>query len=557
MRVDAPGLIAAAQRLLEAVATVGGGGVAHPPLAADPASVGAAGRLTTAGAELTAALAAQMTALVGTVEALTGAALMFKATNDHNAAMLATLSGNSGGPPLGGVWAPPAPPVPPDVRAPLPPPMAGPPEAISAAAHAGDPGAGEPFTTAWAQVHLAARDAASAIRSTVSQLPDTLDAPMSTPAVSRHLLSFADGLDSYADRAHNLVVQATAYAGNQVQAREAIPTPQQLAAAEQNVRTMQANNLATGGKLAVPLAQAVAAKTALNTRVVNGYSDYHASTDAATGGQDPGDLSGDQSGDPTTVDPAAGGPGGPDRGAAPSPDEAGLSPDKAGEMASILPQMMSAVLGAAGGLAGGVLGAVTKVPDTLMQAATQAAGSAAQGLQGLEQPKLDSPDGKPGAGDGAGGPGGPGDVGGGGGGGDAAVTPASRGAPPLSVAPSTGSPPTPAVAPAGAAGPPAPPGAGAGGGSGMAMPMGMPMGGLGGLGGGGAKSEPTRPKKVVVPPIPHTEDVTGRVDTDRLSAAAAATRARIADPPDNDDNPPSSGEPIVRRLVTRPPEEPT
>ena len=56
--------------------------------------------------------------------------------------------------------------------------------------------------------------------------------------------------------------------------------------------------------------------------------------------------------------------------------------------------------------------------------------------------------------------------------------------------------------------------------------------------------------------IPHTEDVTGRVDTSRLSAAAAANhRDRNPEPP-NDDNPPQPAAPIVRRLVTRAPKEP-
>ena len=64
MKVDAPGLIAAAQRLLAVVEALGGSGVPHAPLAADPASIGAATRLTTAGEELTAALTAHITALV-------------------------------------------------------------------------------------------------------------------------------------------------------------------------------------------------------------------------------------------------------------------------------------------------------------------------------------------------------------------------------------------------------------------------------------------------------------------------------------------------------------
>ena len=89
--------------------------------------------------------------------------------------------------------------------------------------------------------------------------------------------------------------------------------------------------------------------------------------------------------------------------------------------------------------------------------------------------------------------------------------------------------------------------------------MGMPMGGLGGAPGGGAggKTEDGRRRKVVVPEIPHTEDVTGRVDTSRLSAAAAASdRDRSREPPP-DDNPPDPAAPIVRRLVSRAPQEPS
>lgn len=93
----------------------------------------------------------------------------------------------------------------------------------------------------------------------------------------------------------------------------------------------------------------------------------------------------------------------------------------------------------------------------------------------------------------------------------------------------------------------------------MGMPMGM--GGLGGApgGAGGAegKGKAGRKRKVVVHDIPHTEDVTGRVDTNRLSAAAAAShRDRDLEPP-SDENPPDSAAPIVRRLVTRAPKEPS
>ena len=88
MRVDAPGLVAAAQRLIAALEALGGSGVPHPPLGADPASLVAAERLTTAGAELTAALVAHVAALVASAEVLTGAAITYLDTDDQNAAAI-------------------------------------------------------------------------------------------------------------------------------------------------------------------------------------------------------------------------------------------------------------------------------------------------------------------------------------------------------------------------------------------------------------------------------------------------------------------------------------
>ena len=59
------------------------------------------------------------------------------------------------------------------------------PEAISAAAHAGNPDAGEPFTGAWTHGPAArARRFGSTMRSAVAHLPETLDGPASTPAAS-------------------------------------------------------------------------------------------------------------------------------------------------------------------------------------------------------------------------------------------------------------------------------------------------------------------------------------------------------------------------------------
>jgi hypothetical protein len=83
--------------------------------------------------------------------------------------------------------------------------------------------------------------------------------------------------------------------------------------------------------------------------------------------------------------------------------------------------------------------------------------------------------------------------------------------------------------------------------------MGMPMGGLmphgQGAGGDGADKVPAD-KKVVTPPQPHTEAVTGRVP-DRTVAAAEASRNRADSTVDSDDDPPPRG-PILRRITLAP-----
>ena len=559
MKVDAPGLIAAAQRLLAVVEALGGSGVPHAPLAADPASIGAATRLTTAGEELTAALTAHITALVETIEYLTGTVITFVETDANNAAAIATL--NKGGAVAAGVGgsAPPAPPVAPDVRVPIGPPPPMPPEVISVAVHTGNSSGGEPFINAWSRVATATHDASQMIRDSVQQLPETLDGPVSTPAVSHHLLKFAKGLETYSQRAQTLVKQANDHADNQFQVRQAVPTPQQFTNAQQRVHAIAVANAASGGKHAPQLAQAVSDKTKLDTQAVTNYPPYHVRTVANTNGDDPGAAPTDQpAADPTDQDPTTpktpGDPttSGPDdaEGLGPADPSSDPLPEESGGPEGLIPQLLPALLEGAGGLIGGAVGAVMKGPQALLQAGEQAIQAATQGLSGLGQPKMDPPEmgheSAPDGGDPAGG------------GGDPAPTTPASGAGELSVAPSTGAPPTPAVTPVGAVEGSQPGGAAPAGGG----PMGMPMGGMGGFGGapggsGAGKGDRDRERKVIVRDIPHTEDVTGRVDTNRLSAAAAATqRDRHPEPPDDDD-PPDPATPVVRRLVTRPPREPS
>ena len=335
------------------------------------------------------------------------------------------------------------------------------PEALSAAAHTGElrcrgavharPGRGP-----------AARPAtrSDSCGSTVAQLPETLDGPASTPAVSRHLLAFADGLDRYADRGHGLghPGQCLRRATWRRPVRTSRPAAAHRGPGPDPCR-WPTRTPPPGGRYAVPLANAVGDKNQLNERTVTGYTGYHENTDAATAGEDPGRPA---PAGPGGADPCRpGDPNGPTGDMVPATGPAGAA-DFArrtpAQMASMLPQMIPTVLGAAGGLVGGLIGAVTKVARGRMQAGTQAVGAATQSLSGLSAAE-DRPAWIPARGV-------PGDPGcrrprrsrrRGGGGGDAPTTPAGGdGAPALAVAPSTGAPPDPAIAPVGATGTPRP-----------------------------------------------------------------------------------------------------
>jgi hypothetical protein len=83
------------------------------------------------------------------------------------------------------------------------------------------------------------------------------------------------------------------------------------------------------------------------------------------------------------------------------------------------------------------------------------------------------------------------------------------------------------------------------------MPMGMPMGGMmgHGQGGGDGAEKVAADKKVVTPPQPHTEPVTGKV-SDRTAAAAEASRTRAESDGHDDETPPRG--PVLRRITLAP-----
>ncbi|BBZ15056.1 PPE domain-containing protein [Mycobacterium branderi] len=540
MKVDPSGLVSAAQRITAALADLAGGDPVHPPLGADPASVGGAARLSAAGSTLAAALAQQAAGLAATAEQLQTVATGFAATDEANAAKISSLNPLGGTPQVTG-WAPPSVPPPPDVRPPLGPPPTLPGEAIAAAVHSGDPNVGEPFITTWARVAAAAEEAAGVVRTIAAHLPATWDSPISTPVVRAHLMRYAAALDTSAARANTLVEQANRHVEQAVQARSDIPTPQTFTAVNNQLRVLGVANAQSGGAYAVRLAELNARKAELDARAAQGYGAYHMATDATTAGDaDPADGSaGDAGSDPAGADPDLAGADAPG---------AAVPPEAAGELAGQLPGMLPSVLGAAGGLVGGALATVGRVPAALMQAGSQAASAATQGLSGLSSPKPHDGSGDPGKGQPVGdvpGEAGEGDTGG------ADTTPAAGGptSPLLPVMPSTGGSPTPPTVPPGGPPDPAQP---AGAASGV-VPMGMPLGGMmpGGRG-TGAKDGPTRPKTLVVPPTPHTESVTGKMSPDRI--AVSTTSPKPPDPP-GDDQAPRGPAPIVRRITTARPRD--
>jgi PPE family len=544
MKVDPSALAAAAQRIAAALDDLTGGDPVHPPLGADAASAGAAARLSAAAATLAALLDAHVAALTGTAAQLDTVAAGFTEQEALNTAAVSALSGTVGDAGVGG-FAPPLPPATADVRPPMPPPVPIPGQLISSALSAGTPDGGDAFIAGWTRLAAAVEDAAALLRRSAAGLPESWDSEVATDVVRDHLVSHAQSLGGTATRAYGIVKQAGTHAQQFGQAIADTPSPQEFAAINQQLQLAIQQNAASGGKLAGAVAALSAKKAELETQAQQAYSAYHAATEATTesdpdaaGNWGPGH--GGSAGQPGQHGTGgAGGAGGP------------MGPDKAGETASQLPQMMSTALGAAGGLVGGAVSMVGQLPQAVMQAGEQLIGQATQGLSGFggagkadAAKKLDTPDGEP-SHDGIGA--------GSGGGGGRETTPASGSLPPA-VTPSTGLAPTPPTTPGGGLPPPAQPGAPATAGG---MPMGIPLGGLMGAGGAGGASgqRAARPKKLVVPPEPHTESVTGKVNDRIGSAATAAGNPPRADT-DIDPDPPNDGapgghSPREKRIVVR------
>ncbi|WP_123029098.1 hypothetical protein [Mycolicibacterium stellerae] len=548
MKVDVAGLVAAAQKLLGLATSAQGLLAEMAPLAADPTSGGAAARLDMASMQLWGAACAQAYSLHRAAGHLILIAQKFGTQEELNAAglnvllpsavavddtTLATLE--------------PVPPIPPDVRVPIPPGATLSGEGFAQLVHTGSAANGVGFSNTATNNAIAIDTAAIAVREVAATVPELWDSPVGTAALAGRLNEHVTALNTIADRWFELAGQSRKHADDYSETVSATPKPQEFTDATNRLnQALAARDQIAASQARTDLGMLEARATAEATRYA-GVTETSTSPKGAGAPQAP-------VGAPGGGAPAAAGAG-PIPQATAAPGQAQLAKagaaeasqaGQAGESAGQLAQMLPSALGAIGGMAGGLAGMAGQVPQALMQTGQGLAQTASQGMSGLASKKATDPELAKSVGNldheelakakGAGGAGG---------GGVGDTHPAGALGP--AVTPSTSH--TVPTVPAGAAPPPTTP-APAGGSAMGGMPMGMPMGGMmpHGQGGDAGADRVAADKKVVTPPQPHTEPVTGKV-SDRTAAAAEASRTR-ADADAGDDDPPRG--PVLRRITLAP-----
>ncbi len=555
MKVDVLGLMVAAQKLMAAAQSLQA--ITPPvlaPLAPDATSFGAAGRLDVASTALWSSTSAQVMSLNTAASHLVMVAARFGTQEELNRANLTALSVSLTGVDAGALSTlAPVPPLAPDARPPLPPltNLSG--EVFSQLVTAGSSAAAVTFGTTATNAAVTVQTAALTLRQVAASVPELWDSPVGTAALSGRINEHAGALVAIADQWSDLGDQARKHGQEYGDTVTVVPKPREFEENEAALRDAQANN--THGRNNALISQLIRQRGELEQRAIATAQRYHAETEGTTapagtaapeptpGAGAPYGAAPSGPGGAAPVGARAGAPGQAPlaRAGAEAASPAGQAGDAAGQLASLLPS----ALGAIGGLAGSAAGMAGQVPQALMQTGQGLAQTATQGLSGLAGKKPTdaelakygaglNPDelSKAKAGGGAGGGGGTGDT-----------HPAGALGPP--VTPSTSH--TPPTLPAGA---PAPPGPTPARGSAMGgMPMGMPMGMMphGGQGDGAGEKVPAD-RKVVMPPQPHTETVTGKV-SDRTAAAAEASRTR-AESDDPDDEPPRGR--VMRRITLAP-----
>ncbi|WNG92992.1 hypothetical protein [Mycobacterium sp. ITM-2016-00318] len=548
IKVDVPGLMAAAQKLLGLATSAQGLLAETAPLAADPTSGGAALRLDTASMALWGAACAQAASLHTAATQLMMVAAKFGTLEEINTYGLTMLEGASKATDdVALATLPPVPPLPPDARVPISPgpPLTG--EGFAKLVHKGSAANGAGFSNTSTNNGVAIDTAAMTVREVAAAVPELWESPTGTAALAGRLNEYVTTLNAIADRSFALGDQSRRHADDYSATVLATPKPEEFEQARSQFN--QATDPIAKSQAALALGRLESLATAEASR-------YAGVTDATTGvgtSQAPGVpgppgvpvAAGAGSAAPAQAASAVGGQA--QQVAKSGATEAAETGQGADQLAQMLPQALQSI----GGMAGGLAGMAGQVPQQLMQAGQGLAQTAQQGLGGLLGKNATDAELAKKAGDfkagelskeGLGG----GGTGGGGGGGVGDTHPAGSLGPP--VTPSTSH--TPPSMPAGAAPPPTTPTAS--GGSAMGgMPMGMPMGGMmpHGQGGGDGADKVPADKKVVTPPQAHTEPVTGRVP-DRTVAAAEASRNRADSKTDSDDDPPRG--PIMRRITLAP-----
>ena len=448
----------------------------------------------------------------------------------------------------------PVPPLPPDVRVPIPPgtPLSG--EGFSQLVHTGSAENGAGFTSTATNNGVASDTAAANVKAVAASVPDLWESPTGTAALAGRLNEYVTNLNAIADRWFALADQSRRHADDYSQTVSVTPKPEEFQRAHDAIAQSHG----------IGRSQAVAQLGRLEAQGTAEASRYALVTDVTTGigTTEPPAVPGVPAGAgvPTGAGAGAAAPaqaatamGGQGQqlaktGATEAAAQAGQTGQGADQLAQMLPQALQSI----GGMAGGMAGMAGQIPQQLMQSGQGLMQAAQQGLGGLAGKNATDAELSKKAGDleagelskeGLGG----GGAGGGGGGGVGDTHPAGALGPP--VTPSTSH--TPPTMPAGAAPPPTTP-APSGGTAMGGMPMGMPMSGMmgHGQGGGDGADKVAADRKIVTPPQPHTEQVTGRVP-DRTAAAAEASRTRADSDQDADDDPPPRG-PVMRRITLAP-----
>jgi hypothetical protein len=229
MKVDVAGLVAAAQKLLGLATSAQGLLAQTAPLAADPTSDGAAARLDMASMQLWGAACAQAYSLQKAAGHLIMIAQKFGTQEELNAAGLnVMLPGAVVMDDTALATLEPVPPIPPDVRVPIPPGAALSGEGFSQLLHNGSADRGASFNTTATNNGTAIDSAATSVREVAALVPELWESPVGTAALSGRLTEHVTALNTISDRWFELADEARKHADDYSETVAATPKPQEF-----------------------------------------------------------------------------------------------------------------------------------------------------------------------------------------------------------------------------------------------------------------------------------------------------------------------------------------